>query len=866
MRRERLTSRLGRGRQVPSLTLVSAPAGFGKTTLLAEWLGATGRTAWFSIDADDNDPAVFWAYVFAALQSVEPAVGRTAASILGSSAGSVEPALASLLNDLDTLEDGIVLVLDDYHLIDSTDIHEQLTFLLEHLPRQVHLVIGSRADPPLPLPRLRARGELVEVRAADLRFTADEAVSYFNDTMGLSLAAGDVDALAARTEGWIAALQLAALSLDGRDDVAAFVENFTGDDRFVVDYLAEEVLDRQPEAIRQFLLHTSILKRLTGSLCDAVTEGDSGKATLDALDRANLFLVALDDRRSWYRYHHLFAEVLHARLLDEEPEVVPELHRRASAWYEHQGDRPEAIAHAIQGHDFLRVAELVERAAPSMRRARQETTLRRWLEAIPEEVFDARPVLRLSLVGARMASGDPASAESLLERLEARLDPAALAAPAPVVYDVDEFARLPAQMAIYRAALALVAGDLPGTIAHAQRALALTDPSDHLGRGSASALVGLAHWTIGDLSVARDRYAEALRAFIDADYLPDVLAVSLGLADIQLAQGRLGDAAQTFEAGLGLARDHPGLRGAADMHVGISEVMLERNDLAGAEHHLQASRALGDHAGLPQHAYRWRVAAARQRQAEGDDRAALVLLDEAEPVYNTDFSPSVQPIHARKARVHVRLGDLSVAMQWAAHHHLSAGDELSYVREFEHITLARILLARGDVDALDLVNRLLGAAEEGGRNRSVIELLVLRSLAHGARGDRHQSIAALEEALLRAEPEGYVRVFADEGPAMTALLHAVSARGAAGRHAQRVLSAAGAGTTVGPTGQTLVEELSSRELDVLRLLRSELSGPDIARELLVSLNTMRTHTKNIYTKLGVTSRREAVRRADELGL
>ncbi|MDQ4089307.1 MAG: LuxR C-terminal-related transcriptional regulator [Actinomycetota bacterium] len=859
MRRERLTSRLGGASQAPALTLVSAPAGFGKTTLLAEWLAGTGRTAWLSLDAGDNDPVVFWAYVVAALQTVvDPA-------ILASSPASVEAALATLVNELDALEDDLVMVLDDYHVIESAPIHEQLGFLLEHLPPNVHLVIGSRADPPLPLARLRARGELVELRAADLRFTTDEAVAYFNETMGLDLAVDDVAALEARTEGWIAALQLAALSMHGRDDIAGFIGSFTGDDRFVVDYLAEEVLERQPEPVRDFLLRTSILKRLTGSLCDAVTDGEGGAATLDTLDRANLFLVALDDRRSWYRYHHLFADVLHARLLDAEPGMVAILHRRASGWYEQHGDRSEAIEHALQGRHFERAAELIERAAPSMRRARQETTLRRWISEVPDDLFDARPVLLLAAVGARMASGDPTGAESLMRRVESSLDPTDPSA-TPIVYDEEEFRRLPAQVQIYRAALALLAGDIDRTRTHAQGALARTEPSDHLGRGSASALLGLAAWTVGDLETAHDRYAGALQAFVDADYLADVLGVSLGLADIQLAQGRLGDAERTFESGLTLTRDHPGLRGAADMHVGLSEVLLERSDLQGAGDELRAGRELGEHAGLPQYPYRWRVAAARLALAEGDPAAALDLVDQAERVYNTDFSPSVRPIAALKARVHLAMGDIEAAMRWAESRGVTVNDELSYVREFEHLTLARILVARREAGALGFISRLLAAADAGGRRRSAIELLVLRSLAHDGRGDRGGSITALEGALVRAEADGYVRVFTDEGPAMTALLRTVSPHGVAGRHAKRVLTATSAGPPSAPARQHLVEPLSSRELDVLRLLRSELSGPDIARELVVSLNTVRTHTKNIYTKLDVTNRRAAVRRADELGL
>ena len=650
-----------------------------------------------------------------------------------------------------------------------------------------------------------------------------------------------------------------------REDIAGFIGSFTGDDRFVVDYLAEEVLERQPEAIRDFLLRTSVLKRLTGSLCDAVTDGEGGAATLDTLDRANLFLVALDDRRSWYRYHHLFADVLHARLLDAEPGMVDNLHRRASGWYEQHGDRAEAIEHALHGRDFERAAELIERAAPSMRQARQETTLRRWLSALPEGLFDARPVLLLALVGARMAGGDPTGAESLMQGVESWLGPAASTA-TPIVYDEVEFRRLPGQVEIYRAALALLAGDINGTRTHAQAALARTQPSDHLGRGSASALLGLAAWTLGDLEAAHDRYASALQAFIDADYLADVLGVSLGLADIQLAQGRLGDAERTFESGLTLTRDHPGLRGAADMHVGLSEVLLERSDLQGAADELRAGRELGEHAGLPQYPYRWRVAAARLALAEGDPAAALDLLDQAERVYNTDFSPSVRPITALKARADLAMGDIEAAVRWAESRGVTVNDELSYVREFEHIVLARILVARREADALGLITRLLSAADAGGRRRSAIELLVLRSLAHDGRGDRGGSITALEGALVRAEADGYVRVFTDEGPAMTALLRTVSPHGVAGRHAKRVLTATSAGLPAGPARQHLVEPLSSRELDVLRLLRSELSGPDIARELVVSLNTVRTHTKNIYTKLDVTNRRAAVRRADELGL
>jgi LuxR family maltose regulon positive regulatory protein len=846
--------------------------------LLTEWFaGGTvdGRpTAWLSLDGRDNDPARFWSYLVAAVQTVAPEVGDAALALLRSAPGATEPAVTSLLNDLDAVAGDVVIVLDDYHVIESVELHDAMAFLLEHLPAHVHLVLGSRADPPLPLARLRARGQLLEIRARDLRFTADEAATYFNESMGLDLTAANVAALETRTEGWIAALQLAALSMQGREDVAGFISSFAGDDRFVVDYLVEEVLECQSDDVRCFLLDTAILGRLNGSLCDEVTGGTTGTATLEMLDRANLFLVPLDDRRSWYRYHHLFADVLRARLLGEHPDRVPELHRRASAWYAANGDTAEAIEHAMAGRDVERAAELVERAVPTIRRTRQEMTLRRWLEALPDELFRDRPVLSIAFVGARMATGDTAGVESLLEDAERWLDGPPDGSPGPIVFDEEEYARLAPQVAVFRAALALLGGDLDGTMTYADRVLELVDPADHLHYGSAAALLGLAHWAVGDLESARRRYAEAVDSFVAARYLPDVLGCSLALADIQVAQGRLGDATHTFESGLALAREHVGLRGAADMHVGMSELLLERNELDNARRQLDASLELGEHAGLPQHAYRWRVAMARLRQAQGDLPGALELLDDAERVYDTDFSPAVRPIPALRARVQLARGDVAAATRWATERGLTAADPLSYVREYEHVTLARTLLARHAADrtlsvideAIGLLDRLLGAAEEGGRAGSAIEILALLSLARRARGDGPAAAAALGPALARAEPEGYVRVFVELGPPMTRLLRTTSFDGAAARQAARVL-AAGEPAVVATTDRPrLVDEMSSRELQVLRLLRSDLSGPDIARELMVSLNTMRTHTKNIYAKLGVNNRGEAVSRAAELGL
>ncbi len=811
--RPRLRARVASG-QLPALVLVSAPAGFGKTTLVADWFvnnrPAHWRTAWLSLDPTDDDPTTFWAGVVAALRTVAPGAGADARSLL-QAAQPVETVVRSLLTDLAALADPAdpanpadpghetILVLDDYHVIDSAEIHAGVAFLVDHLPPNVHLVLAGRADPPLPLARLRATGELLEIRAADLRFTPAEAAAYLNEVMGLTLAESDVAALEARTEGWIAALQLAALSMEGRDDPAAFVAGFAGDDRFVVDYLAEEVLERQPPEVRRFLLHTAVLPRLTGPLCDAVTDTAGGRAMLERLDRANLFLVPLDDRRRWYRYHHLFGDVLQARLLDEEPGLLDELHERAAVWFEAEDEVPEAITHALAGHDTERAARLIELATPALFRSRQELTARRWIAALPAELFADRPVLAIEAVGAIMVSGELTGVEQLLAGIEPWLEPGADLTRA-VVFNHAELAHLPAQVAVYRAALALIGGDLDATIENAERALALAPPTDHLRRGSAAALVGLARWTEGDLATAEARYTDAVGNLTAAGHISDVLGCSLALADIQTARGRLGDAVATLQAGLDLARAHNVVRGTADLHAALSESRLDEGDRAGAARHLDAARALGETAGLPQHPYRWRVAAARLHLADGDGPAALALLDEAVARYNTDMSPPVRPAAAVRARAHLAIGDVAAARRWARDSGLTADDDLSYVREYEHVTLAQLLRAEGaTAEAAALLDRLAAAATAGGRAGSTV---------------------------IEIEPAGADR----QGDG------------------------------------ALVDPLSGRELDVLRLLRTELGGPEMARELHVSLNTLRTHTQRIYTKLGVRNRREAVRRAAELGL
>jgi LuxR family maltose regulon positive regulatory protein len=885
--RPRLSERLSRG-AASKLTLISAPPGFGKTTLLAEWLASAPAhehsVAWLSLDPSDNQPASFWQYLVAALQTAVPGVGARALALLQEpQAPLIETVLATLLNELSGAPNDIVLVLDDYHEVDTHDIQGGMAFLLEHLPHQLHLVVTTRADPALPLARLRARGELVEIRAADLRFTSDEAVAYLNEVMGLDLSAQDIATLEGRTEGWIAALQLAALSMQGRDDVAGFIAGFAGDDRYIVDYLVEEVLQRQPDRVRSFLLQTSILGRLSGPLCDAVTGNDGGKAMLEALDRGNLFLVPLDDRRRWYRYQHLFADVLRSHLLEEQSDRVPDLHRRASDWYEQNGERSEAIRHALAAEDFERAADLVELAVPAMRRSRQEAVMLAWLEALPDEVFAVRPVLSVHHAGALLLHGRLDGVEARLQDAERWLDMTAEGQERPktvsaerIVVDEEEFLRLPIGIAIYRAAQALAIGDVANTVKFARQALDLAADDDHLRRGSAAGLLGLAYWTSGDLEAAHRSYADCMASLHKVGHFSDVMGCALALADIRIAQGRLGEAKRTFEQALQLASEQgaPVLRGTADMHVGLSELSLERDDLDAALQHLLTSKESGEHAGLPQNAYRWRVAMARLRKAEGDLDGALDLLHGAEGLYVSDYFPKVRPIAALTTRVWVAQGRLGEALAWAREEGLSAEGDLSYLREFEHITLARVLLAQSIQDradlstrkALELLERLLQAAQEGSRTGSVIELLVLQALAHQIHGNIPAALAPLERALTLAEPEGYVRMFVDEGLPMAVMLEAAAKQEIGRTYVRRLLAALGKAADNAPAGQGLIEPLSERELDVLRLLGTDLDGPDIARQLVVSLHTVRSHTKNIYAKLGVNNRRAAVRRSEELDL
>ncbi len=901
----RLNEGLAAGRK---LTLISAPAGFGKTTLVSEWIADCGcPVGWLSLDEGDTNPVRFLSYLVAALQPIKTGIGdRLLGALQTREPPPMEALLTDLINEITSIPDHFIIVLDDYHSVESKQIDQAVNFLIEHLPPQMHLLIASREDPSLPLARLRARGQLTELRAADLRFSPAEAADFLNQVMGLCLSSEDVAELDIRTEGWIAGLQLAALSMQGRSDATSFIQTFTGSNHFVLDYLVEEVLRQQTKVVQTFLLRTSILERMCGPLCEAVlrTPAGSGQEILEYLERANLFIIPLDKERCWYRYHHLFGDLLRHRLLQSntlstvnKEKGVSELmdaqalNRRASEWYECNGSAADSIHHALAAKDFERAANLIELAVPEMRRNRQGATVTElgWLKALPDDLVRFRPVLSVAYAFALFGGGEIGGVEARLLDAERWLDrmadtyegtqtrPAGM-----VVVDENGFRRLPGMIALLRTAQALARDDMPETVKNARRVLDLAPEDDYLMLGGAASTLGLAAWASGDLDGARQMITEGMVNVRRAGYISPAIGDAITLADIQIAQGCLHEAMSTYQHALQWATSPaaPVLRGAADMYVGMSNLHRERNDLQTALHCLFTSKELGELAGLPQNPYRWFAAMARIREAQGDLNGALDLLAQAERIYIANFSPNVHPIATRITRLWVKQGRMAEALRWTREQGLSVGDELSYLREFDHITLARVLLALYQNDYADrtiqeakgLLGRLLKAAEERRGKGSVVEILVLQAIAYHAQGDLPAALEPLKKALTLAEPEGYIRMFVDEGSPMAQLLLEAAARGIVPGYAGKLLAAfesmklKSADKPNPLSTQFLVEPLSERELEVLKLLRSDFSGPEIAQQLSVSINTFRTHTKNIFIKLGVNDRLAAIRRAEELNL
>ena len=906
--RSQLIERLNQGLQLGRrLTLISAPAGFGKTTLVTEWVnqkagsGATShpstfildpaKVAWLSLDENDNDPARFLDYLVAALQRIETDIGNDAFGILQSPQPPIERVLTSLINMMTTFPGTIIIVLDDYHLIESTVVQDALDFIINNLPAQIHLVIATREDPQLPLARLRARGQLTELRGVDLRFSPAEVADFLYQVMGLDLSEADIAALESRTEGWIAGLQLAALALQsansipGREDTTRFIKSFTGSHRFVLDYLIEEVVERQPQTIQQFLLNSAIVDQLTGSLCDALTGQVNGQGTLEMLEQANLFVVPLDDERQWYRYHHLFADLLRQRLSQIHPEKIPKLHGRASLWYEQNSRPAEAIRHALAAKDFERAADLAELAWPDMGQGIQAIKWLGWLKALPDEVVQARPAISLGYAWAYLNSGRLEEAEARLRDTERWLEAAAQMKEGPlptlppgiIVFDEAQLKSLPLSLASARAYLAQATGDLTLTVKYTRRMLELMPEEDDQYRPAASMLLGLALYARGDLEAAHRSMADGLAAI---DPLEAVTGAFV-LADIRMAQGQLHAALSTYEKALRLTMAHgePKPLGTEDVYTGISKLHRERGDLETAAQVLLTARKLGKQIELPDWQHRWCIAQSRLKQSRGDLDGALDLLEKAEQQYVRTPVPLIRPIAALRAWVWLDQGRLAEALAWTREQGLSAEDDLSYLREFEYLTLARVLMALHNrapedgslYEALGLLARLLQTAEEGGRTGSVIEILVWQALAQEMQRNIQAAVLSLGRALTLAEPEGYFQLFIDAGPPLARLLYEAGASGIALEYIQRLSAAYPVAETdkAGSpkkrfTESDWVEPLSERELEVLQLISEGLTNQEIAARLFLSLNTVKVHTRNIYGKLGVHHRMGAVARAKAL--
>ncbi len=862
--RTRLIERLNEGHSSGhKLTLISAPAGFGKTTLVSEWVAGCERpVAWLSLDEGDNDPTRFLAYLVAALQTISANIGEGVLGVLQSpQPPPIELILTVLLNEITTLPDHFVLVLDDYHVIEAKPVNLALTFLLEHLPPQMHLVIATLENPDLPLARLRAQGRLTELRAADLRFTAAEAADFLNQVMGLKLSAEDIAALENRTEGWIAGLQLAAISLQGQKDATGFIRNFTGSHHFVLDYLVEEVLQQQPESVQRFLLRTAILDRMCGPLCDAVLldPSVSGQETLEYIECANLFIVPLDNERRWYRYHHLFADLLRQRLRQsiasstgDAESRVNELHIRASQWYEDNGLEIEAFHHAAAANDIERAERLVEGKGMPLHFRGAVTAILDWLESLPTTVLNARPSLWWRYASLLLVTGQTTGVEEKLQAAEATLGGT----------EADEKARnLIGQIATARATLALTQYQVETMLAQSRRALEYLHPNNLSTRANANWTLGYAYLFRGERAAARRALTEAISlSQASGDIFTTILA-TIGLGNVEEAENQLHLAAETYQRALQLAGDQP-LQIIGEAHLGLARVLYEWNDLDAAEQHGRQSLDLArQYDKVIDRFVICEVFLARLKLAQGDVAGAAAILAQAsQSARQHDFVYRIPEVAAAQVLVLLRQGNLATADHLAQTHGLA-------------FSQTRVHLARGDTTAaLALLDLLREQGEAKGWPDEKLKGLVLQAVAHHAHGEKDKAMQLLGDALTLAEPSGFIRIFVDEGLPMAQLLVEATAHGIMPDYIGKLLAVFEAEARKSedrfylPPAQSLIEPLSQRELEVLQLIAQGLSNREISERLFLALNTVKGHNRKIFSKLQVQSRTEAVARARELDL
>jgi len=873
------------------LTLVSAPAGFGKTTVVSEWIRYCGHpTAWLSLDKNDNDLSRFLIYLIAALQHLDPEIGvDVRAALEESPSPHFEILLTRLISEMERLSDKSIIVLDDYHLIHAKPVHDALNYLIEYLPPTAHLVITGRTDPPLPISRLRVQGEVHEVRTSNLRFTQIEVASFINDLMGFDLSSDGIAALVARTEGWIASLKLAALSMQGRDDWLEFITEFSGSNRYVIDYLVDEVMARQPDEVQTFLRRTSILERFCAPLCEYVVGGSEDMDIIAYLDRSNLFLIPLDDHREWYRYHHLFADFLSQRLRESEPDRILELHRRASQWYENEGLVDEAIQHALAAGDMEGAARLVDGIAADLIVRRESYKLVKFVEQLPSDLCQGYPMLCICHAWALLYMGQMEMVEPILTLMEANQKKT------PGVPN-------PGYVTTVRAVLANQEGDMLRSINLFEQALeemstASPDRVTLIFQGSAVIWLGVNHRLLGNFGKATQLFMEAAGINQKAgNFYAALLSFEL-LAELAVIRGQLHQALDLYQNGLKLAQDWKDTQGkpqgsliaGAGLHLGLGRVLYQLNDLAGAAAHIQRSAdlfGLGDIWGKKD-AF---AMLTYLRQAQGEFESSAELLSKVIAIRDTitvrrssttDLPSLVQVailLSRAKPEMFHLLTDVSQRIEKLGVH---ANDDVDfsspadYPREFDYSELACTLIAEDRAaEALPLLMRLLEAAITMERHGDELRYLVMIALAQYALGNTQTALDFLGQALILAEPEGYVRLFVDEGRPMAELLNFALSQNIAPDYGSNLLAAfpkdvynavqINKEQTINKL--ILVEPLSEREIEVLRLMTKGYKYKEIAERLVVSINTVRHHTRNVYGKLDVNNRTQAIGKAKELNL
>lgn len=868
-----LVKKLNEGLQTGSrVTLISAPAGYGKTTLISEWAALCKQPiAWLSLDESDSSQSVFLVYFINALQNINKGIGETILAALQSSQPhQMDALIINLLNEIAVLPHNFILVLDDYHLVDSVDVDKTLAFIVDHQPPQMHLVIASREDPPLALARLRTRGQLTELRADQLRFTPSETADFLNRVMALKLAADEISTLESHIEGWAAGLQLAALCLQGRKEATPFIHSFSASRRFVLDYLLEEVLHQQSEGLQNFLLRTSILNRLCGSLCNAVLKDSSsdGQRTLEGLEQANLFIIPLDPERGWFRYHNLFRELLQKRLSQTlTPDEIKSAHLAASRWYQEDGDLAEAFQHALVAGDLNRSAELAEMAYREMDDKFQSARWLGWVKKIPQKTMSMHPLLCTQIGMALSDAGELHESETYLRYADRFIEQNGAN---------DPFRDLPAKIALARAINAQLSGDLPATLKYAELTLQLTPEDDLLQRAQANIILGFTHWYDGDLEPALAAMKSWMASMHKIGNAGFVVASAFALADMLMALGRLREAKTCLEQSLDIAstQGEEVIKTTAHHYLGLALIALEWDDREMFDQHMQKARDLGSLTTLVDWPYRWNLAQALIKETEGDYIQALNFLEEAKNAYVINPIPDMHPVEALKARIHLKQGRLEKAKQWVQLQGLTATDEIRYLGEFEHLVFALVSIADGAFSGIDeMLTMLLQAAEAQNRIGSVIEILVTQSLFHLAQDDSTQAMLSLERALSLAEPEGYIRLFLNEGAQLRPLIERLAQDNAhpLTTYIHKLLSASSShddnnsrSSASAKTG--LIDPLTSRELEVLRLVSQGLSNEDISKKLFISLSTVKGHNLRIFNKLQVQNRTEAVACARDLGL